>query len=787
VVKKKTQQAAKPLKSIKPAHKQVTLHHHHAKPYRKRHVGFLVVMVAFFVLLSILLVQYRDQVITGLSSSRSFISDMFTGDKDYKTNVSSSYGFNLTYDQKQFYGSAVDGSSGDLFIGTELATQRAYNIVRVAPNFISTQATATKNTALTLTFHPGPLGKTDTLDAIALQDGGLDQANLDKGSVSTVLLDEESFTKTYWKSKTNDTLPANLAARFVTYSGLVQGNPITIVITLGVGTSGELQYDTVLDSLRFNAFVGYSTQVKAQVARKVTASRSVLDIITNTSLAGAASVTADADSSEKVSALYSPAVAKIYNAYCMDITLDGKPYLKDICSAASGSGFFVSQDGYIGTNGHVAATTPLDLAISSAINLYATKGDSRSFLALLNMTSLKTSDVPTGATSAEKLGLFIDAMYGIDAARFGATNSVQNLLVGITRQNPDIAELLKATNARETYTDKNVVPAELVAYDYRANDGYDGFKSSDVAVVKVAGSNYPIVTLGSIDTVTQGSDLLILGYPGNANTNGIVEASSSEATLTTGKVSAIKNASGSDKKLIETATTIGHGNSGGPAFDDDGTVVGIATYSADSAGAGDGTYNYIRDIKDFEDLARDSNLTFDTTSKTQVEWQKGIDNFYSSHYSKAVKNFQAVLQLYPNHSRAADLITAAEKRIAEGKDIKDFPVMPIIVASFLLLIGSLITVILIARHHRKHMIYKAGIEQGAVQPAKRGDPSQIVGVALDIPSIRSVSADGVVSKDSETVPGTNIALVAPEPSDTPVEPQPTAQDQWFVPDDEPKK
>lgn len=735
MVKKKTQLAVKPPKSIKPAHKQVTLHHHHAKPYRKRHVGFLVVMVAFFVLLSILLVQYRDQVITGLSSSRSFISDMFTGDKDYKTNVSSSYGFNLTYDQKQFYGSAVDGSSGDLFIGTELATQRAYNIVRVAPNFISTQATATKNTALTLTFHPGPLGKTDTLDAIALQDGGLDQANLDKGSVSTVLLDEESFTKTYWKSKTNDTLPANLAARFVTYSGLVQGNPITIVITLGVGTSGELQYDTVLDSLRFNAFVGYSTPVTAQVARKVTASRSVLDIITNTSLAGAASVTADADSSEKVSALYSPAVAKIYNAYCMDITLDGKPYLKDICSAASGSGFFVSQDGYIGTNGHVAATTPLDLAISSAINLYATKGDSRSFLALLNMTSLKTSDVPTGATSAEKLGLFIDAMYGIDAARFVATNSVQNLLVGITRQNPDIAELLKATNARETYTDKNVVPAELVAYDYRANDGYDGFKSSDVAIVKVAGSNYPIVTIGSIDTVTQGSDLLILGYPGNANTNGIVEASSSEATLTTGKVSAIKNASGSDKKLIETATTIGHGNSGGPAFDDDGTVVGIATYSADSAGAGDGTYNYIRDIKDFEDLARDSNLTFDTTSKTQVEWQKGIDNFYSSHYSKAVKNFQAVLRLYPNHSRAADLITAAEKRIAEGKDIKDFPIIAIVIGAFMLFVGTIVTVLLIVAHFRKHIVYRVGVSQGTVMPARRGDRSQIVGVSMSFPSV----------------------------------------------------
>jgi len=743
VVTKKTQQAVTPAKI---AHKQVTLHSHHALPYRKRHFSLLFIMVAFFVVLAILLVQYRDQVITGLSSSRSFVSDLFVGDGRYETTVSSSYGYSVTYDQKQFYGSAVDGSSGDLYIGNELVTQRAYNIVRIAPNFVSSKADATKNTAFTFTLHPGPLGKTDTLDDIALQDGAIDRANLQKGSVSQLMIDGESFTKTYWKSVTSTGVSADLAANFVTYTGLVQGNPVTIVITLGLGSNAEVQYDKVLDSIRFNELVGTVAPTSAHVASRMKASRSILDIITNTSLAAAASTGLDADRSEEIAALYSPAVPKVYNAYCMDILLDGKAYLKDMCSGASGSGFFVSSDGYIGTNGHVAATTPRDLVIADAIDVLVSKGNQKAFLDLLGMSTLKQSDIPADATPTEKLGILIDALYSIDASRFTATNNVENLLVGVTNQNPDIAALLDQTNERKKYTDKNVLPAQLIAYDYRANDGYDGFRASDVAIMKVDGANFPIVKLGSIDTIRQGSDLLILGYPGSASTNGIVEATSSQATLTTGKVSAIKNASGSDKKLIETDTTIGHGNSGGPAFDSEGDVVGIATYSSDTTGSGDGVYNYVRDIKDLKDLAAKNNLTFKTDSRTQAEWQLGIDNFYASHYSAAVKNFNAVLKLYPNHSRAAELTTAAQKRIAEGKDIVDFPLLPILIAAALLFAGSIVTIAFIITHHKKHLIFKAGIAQGSVKRTVHGDPVQKVGVAVAIPVVR-LGTKGTEHKD----------------------------------------
>ena len=784
----------KSLQADVPAHKKVTVHHHHAKPYRKRHLGLLFIMIASFVMLLILLVQYRDQVITGLASSRSYISDVFSGNKSYDVKVESSYGYSLSYDQKQFYASAISGSTGDLYIGSELGTERAYNIVRVAPNWTSEETGPSKNTALTLTFHPGTANSSDSLTALALQDGGIDTSNVKQVSNEQVLLGGQLFQKMQWQSSTTGQLPGSLTAKFTTYAGLVRGSAVTIVIAAGVSNSNEARYDDVLRSLTFNVDAKISAAPTEVVATNVAASRSILDIVTNTSLASAATNDPTSATSEQISALYSPAVAKIYNAYCMDIMIDAKPYLTNYCGAASGSGFFVSNDGYIGTNGHVAVTTPLDIIIGDALTLYATKGDPRYFNQLMNMTKLKPSDVPADATDKEKVGLYVDAMYTIDTSRITVSNNVQNLLVGVTRRTPDITALIKATNDRKAFSgDENVVAAKVAAYDYRANDGYNGFKASDVAIIKVEGSNFPVVKLGSIDTLRQGADLLILGYPGNASTNGIVESTSSDATLTTGKVSAIKNASGSDKKLIETDTTIGHGNSGGPAIDSEGDVVGIATYTADGSGSGDGVYNYIRDIKDFQDLVAKNNISIDTTSKTQDEWQKGIDNFYSSHYSKAVKNFQAVQTLYPNHSRAADLITAAQKRIAEGKDVVDFPLIPVIIFASILLIGSAVTVVLIVRHHKKHVIYATGVAQGTVQPTVLGDPSQAVNVATMNPVVSTpvvleplngqaasdAAAINIATPPAAVVPVAPVAPVTPAPlvetptvTPPPVEPTP---------------
>ena len=178
------------------------------------------------------------------------------------------------------------------------------------------------------------------------------------------------------------------------------------------------------------------------------------------------------------------------------------------------------------------------------------------------------------------------------------------------------------------------------------------------------------------------------------------------ATLTSGKVSSLKKAAGSDNNLIETDATIGHGNSGGPAFNEAGKVVGIATYTIDGSGEGNGTFNYVRDIADFSKLAGESSVSINTESETQKQWEEGIELFYQARYSKSLNNFAAVERLYPEHPKASQFISLAQKRIASGEEVKNFPVTLVIsgIIISLITIGGIILVII--RHKKKNKVYR---------------------------------------------------------------------------------
>lgn len=709
--------------------KQVTLHHHHSKPYRKRHIGAFVVLAVALALLIGTVFEYRNQIVASVAGSNSFVRDLFGSSKSYVQTVQSSFGFGLNYDQNSFYASAIDASTGNIFIGKDLSQNRPYSVVHVTPTLVNSPVT---QSSLTLTYHHEITYSSLNLPSLqTVQNLSLSDAQLASGSfVATdsrqTLVSSYSFLMTKWQLKTTSKLTSSLQAQIVSYSGIVAHHPVTIVINYGLGSSTTTLYDAVLSSISFNSSRTLSFVQGQTAAVNETAHKSILDTILMSNTVAAASADSSSTTSEKVAALYGPAVVKIYNVYCMDITIDGSAYLSNACNGGiSGSGFFVSQDGYIATNGHVATADPKSLVIQDAISTYI-KGDATSLEHLIGLTSLKASDL-NGLTASKQEGVIIDALYQLPDARFRANNSVSNLLVGLTDQEPDVTALIDDTTARKVYlTQDTIKAANLVASDYHAVDGpswgLDGYRASDVAIIKIAGSNYPVTKLGSISEIIQGSNLMLLGYPGNATDNGLVEATNSTVTLTTGKVSAIKYAAGSNKKLIETDTTIGHGNSGGPAFDDAGNVVGIATYTADASGTGGGIFNYIRDIADFEGLAINSSLRFNTTSPTQQKWQEGIDYFYSAHYSKALADFKEVKTLYPFDSRVQEFINTATLRINNGEDVQDFPVVTVAISIAIISIGIGASISLIVRHNIHHKIYKRELTSGRINAIRKGQP-----------------------------------------------------------------
>jgi 2-alkenal reductase len=105
---------------------------------------------------------------------------------------------------------------------------------------------------------------------------------------------------------------------------------------------------------------------------------------------------------------------------------------------------------------------------------------------------------------------------------------------------------------------------------------------TDLAIVKIEGTDLPAATVGSSDALKVGQLVVAIGSPlgtySNSVTSGIVSATG--RTITTQDGQNLNN-------LIQTDAAINPGNSGGPLLDATGAVVGINTaIAADSNGIG---------------------------------------------------------------------------------------------------------------------------------------------------------------------------------------------------------
>jgi len=95
-------------------------------------------------------------------------------------------------------------------------------------------------------------------------------------------------------------------------------------------------------------------------------------------------------------------------------------------------------------------------------------------------------------------------------------------------------------------------------------------KKSDVAILKIgdAMGDFPAVKLGDSSNVTIGEKVDVIGNPAGL-----------EKTLSDGIVSGIRRIKSTKQKFIQFTAPISAGSSGGPVFNKDGDVIGIATAS----------------------------------------------------------------------------------------------------------------------------------------------------------------------------------------------------------------
>ncbi len=374
------------------------------------------------------------------------------------------------------------------------------------------------------------------------------------------------------------------------------------------------------------------------------------------------------DDSARLAALVRPSVVMILNNFCAQIKSADKSY--PFCLAQTGSGFFVNKDGFVATNGHVISNNPETTII------FAVSSGALDSLLIDHFQAALSVGLPTPVDRSQVILKVLDAHKNKEAIYQMAAIVFDMYKKGlITIGSPQNSYFVQLGSTPLQLSEKGVnlrgdiVTASFVAADYKLPDSVTGFSSSDVGLLKIAGTGYPALPLGSLADAGLGSRLLIVGYPGQSKgalSILIDSASNGEPTFTQGVVSAVKEAKGDRKKLIQTDATINHGNSGGPGVNSDGKVVGIATYGVVSD-EGVENYNYLRDVADLKSLMAKNNVTEDL-GETFPAWKNGLNSYWISYLKAAKENFDKVISLNSTHPTVNKYLHDTEERLGTTDD-----------------------------------------------------------------------------------------------------------------------
>jgi len=171
-----------------------------------------------------------------------------------------------------------------------------------------------------------------------------------------------------------------------------------------------------------------------------------------------------------------------------------------------------------------------------------------------------------------------------------------------------------------------------------------GKEMLDAAIIKIEMVNVPTVHLARHTThLHLAESLYIIGFPGAVLWHDFLSTRSrGVASVTFGRVSGFK-LDVNNRWVIQTDAEISWGNSGGPAFNRDGEVIGLATFitttlEGDQAIQG---FNFLIPIATIQQMAKDIRLTPRTGDPFMRAWEQAVAAYFQGDYNHALERLEA--------------------------------------------------------------------------------------------------------------------------------------------------
>jgi len=307
----------------------------------------------------------------------------------------------------------------------------------------------------------------------------------------------------------------------------------------------------------------------------------------------------------------------------------------------SGSGTFITAHGDILTADHVI-NPPHDQALSQFLDDQAAKD----VAAYINLNARSGSQVSADQIDQELKSGSLQSAPTYDPA-------TSEVFLNTTYTGP------------LTATDLSSLPFQLHAAVDRI-EKESSFNQKDVAIVHVKMNDMASVQLGDSGSVQQQDQLTIIGFPGNGDVSNL-PTDLLTASVNTISVSSTKTTD-TGAQVIQVGGNVEHGDSGGPALDSNGAVVGIVSFGLVNSGSPGGT-SFLQASSSARDLVQSLNLNT-APGAFQQAWSKAMTDYASNapgHWHKAQQEFEQIAAKYPLFKGATSYLTYTQEQAKTEK------------------------------------------------------------------------------------------------------------------------
>ena len=197
----------------------------------------------------------------------------------------------------------------------------------------------------------------------------------------------------------------------------------------------------------------------------------------------------------------------------------------------------------------------------------------------------------------------------------------------------------------------------------------------DLALLKVSGDTFPILLLADSRSAQIGDPVHIIGFPGVVLSHELLSKSTMvQASVTNGAVSGLQ-VDESNNPIIQTDAPATFGNSGGPAVNDRGSVVGVLTFVSLAPGP-EGSivqgFNFLIPSAAVTDFVRGTPVKLNGASKFNDVWYAGLNAFFTEDWTGALRRFEEADKLHPSLPDVRRYLVEAREKV-KNPPPKPFP------------------------------------------------------------------------------------------------------------------